>query len=143
MLWSFNCFHHSSSYNSEIQKSKWTSEYFSPSFLSQQTLQDLTKISLWGEAVMNHLYYITMYERKIVCSWFNNVWFKSEENYIQRISQLYSVSMCSVELVIELYNEPSESLTYTEMNKWLIKHMCTFPTSEYTFRTFKHTWNNK
>lgn len=55
------------------------------------------------------------------------------------MSRLYSVSMCSVELVIELYNESSESLTYTGMNKWLIKHMCTFPTSEYTFRTFKHT----
>lgn len=65
LLWSFNCCHHSSWYNSEIRKSKQTGEHFSPSFLPQQALQGLTNISWWGEAVMNNLYYTTMYEGKL------------------------------------------------------------------------------
>jgi hypothetical protein len=40
----------------------------SPSFLSQHSLQGLTNISWWGEAVMNNLYYTAMYEQNIVCS---------------------------------------------------------------------------
>jgi hypothetical protein len=39
----------------------------------KKRVQALTKISWWGEAVMNDLYYITMCERKIVCLCFNNV----------------------------------------------------------------------
>jgi hypothetical protein len=107
----------------------------------------LTNILWWGEAVMNDLYYTTMYERKIVCSWFNplnaelnpichmlallgahpilhvsrirvkDVWFKSEEYCVLWIFGLYSVSMCSVKLVIDLPNDSSKTLTYTEMNK--------------------------
>lgn len=49
-------------------ENKRTGKNFSPSFLSQQALQGLTNILWWGEAVMNDLYYTTMYERKIVCS---------------------------------------------------------------------------
>jgi hypothetical protein len=103
----------------------------------------LTNISWWGEAVMNNLYYTAMYEQNIVCSWFKNVWFKSEDYYILWIFGLCSVCMCSVKLAVEVHNDSSKSLTYTEMNKWLITHLCTFPTSEYTFRTSKHTCNNK
>jgi len=47
---------------------------------------------------------------------------------------LYSVSMHSVKLVTELHNDSSKSLTYIEMKKCLVKYLCTFPTSEYTFR---------
>jgi hypothetical protein len=94
---------------------------------------------------MNDLYYITMCERKIVCLCFNNVWFQSEQYYILSISEINNVSMCSMELVTELHNELSESLTFIETTMWLVKHLCIFAILEYTFRTLNmpETINNE